>query len=94
MRTWQLQDAKARLSEVIATAKKDGPQVITQRGLKTAVLLPFEEWERTPRSTKPSLLTILQSGPRGDLPVPARSSWKMRNPAEFRFTSCGQGPIG
>lgn len=45
MGTWQLQDAKAKLSKVIATAKKQGPQIITQRGVSTAVVIPFKEWE-------------------------------------------------
>jgi len=83
MASWPLQDAKAKLSEVIATAKEHGPQIITQRGIKTAVLVPFEEWERVVQPQKRTLLEILQSGPQGDLPVPPRSSWKMRKPVKF-----------
>jgi len=65
MGTWQLQEAKARLSEVIETSKKDGPQIITQRGVKSAVVVPFAEWERRVKEEKPTLLEILQSGPEG-----------------------------
>ena len=83
MATWQLQEAKAKLSEVIDTAEKEGPQIITQRGVKTAVLVPFDEWERSQATHKPSLLEILQSGPQGDLPVPPRGSWKTRKPVKF-----------
>jgi prevent-host-death family protein len=83
MSTWPLQDAKAKLSEVIKTAKKNGPQIITQRGVKSAVVLPFEEWERTQQQNKPTLLEILRSGPEGDLPIPPRGSWKMRKPVKF-----------
>ena len=83
MSTWQLQEAKARLSEVIETAKRNGPQVITQRGIKSAVVLPFDEWERSSQAKKPTLLEILQSGPKGDLPVPPRSKWKMRKPVKL-----------
>ncbi len=83
MATWQLQDAKARLSEVIATAKVSGPQIITQRGVNTAVVVPFDDWERTNTPQQPTLLEILQSGPKGDLPIPPRSRWKMREPVEF-----------
>jgi prevent-host-death family protein len=36
MRTWQLQDAKARLSEVVKRAEKEGPQGITVHGHSTA----------------------------------------------------------
>lgn len=46
MRNWQLQEAKAKLSEVIATAKTQGPQIITQRGVNTAVIVPFDDWEK------------------------------------------------
>jgi prevent-host-death family protein len=83
MGTWPLQDAKARLSEVIKTAKKNGPQIITQRGVKSAVVLPFEEWERSQQHNKPTLLEILRSGPEGDLPIPARGSWRMRKPVKL-----------
>ena len=83
MGTWPLQDAKAKLSEVIKTAKKNGPQIITQRGVKSAVIVPFDEWERTQQVNKPSLLDILRSAPEGDLPIPQRSDWKMRKPVKF-----------
>jgi antitoxin Phd len=83
MATWQLQDAKAKLSEVIDTAKKQGPQIITQRGVKSAVVIPFDQWERQQQSTKPTLLDVLLSGPKGELPIPPRSKWKMRKPVEF-----------
>ena len=46
MQTWQLQEAKAKLSEVIEVAAKNGPQTITQRGVETAVVLSIEEWRR------------------------------------------------
>jgi prevent-host-death family protein len=83
MGSWQLQEAKAKLSEVIATAKTQGPQIITQRGVNTAVIVPFDQWEHTSQSKKLSLLEILQSGPKGDLPIPPRSRWKLRKPVEF-----------
>ena len=43
---WQLQDAKNRFSEVVALALKEGPQLITRRGEKTAVVLSYEEYEK------------------------------------------------
>ncbi len=83
MGTWQLQEAKAKLSEVIETSKKRGPQIITQRGVKSAVIVPFDEWERNREVKKRTLLEILQSGPQGDLNIPPRGSWKMRKPVKF-----------
>ena len=49
MRTWQLQEAKARLSEVIKQASKEGPQTITMRGEPTAVVISKDEYERLKR---------------------------------------------
>ncbi len=46
MSTWQLQDAKARFSELVDTAERKGPQIITRRGVDTAVLVPIAEWKR------------------------------------------------
>jgi prevent-host-death family protein len=43
---WSVADAKARLSEVIDRALSDGPQIITRKGRKTAVVVSAEEWER------------------------------------------------
>ena len=83
MATWQLQEAKAKFSEVIDAAAKKGPQIITRRGIKTAVIVPFDEWERGQATAKPTLLEILRSGPQGELPIPPRGSWKMRKPVKF-----------
>ena len=83
MASWQLQEAKARLSEVIATAKEHGPQIITQRGVNTAVIVPFDQWERKNRPQKRTLLEILQSGPKGDLPIPPRGQFSHRKPVKF-----------
>jgi prevent-host-death family protein len=46
MKTWQLQEAKARLSEVIKQASQEGPQTITMRGEPTAVVISKDEYER------------------------------------------------
>lgn len=46
MGIWQLQEAKARLSEVIKKAKEQGPQSITVHGSPTAVIISSKEYER------------------------------------------------
>jgi prevent-host-death family protein len=48
--TWQLQDAKNKLSEVISRAIKQGPQLITKHGKKTAVVLSYTEYEKLRKS--------------------------------------------
>ena len=44
--SWQLQEAKARLSELINKARAEGPQHITVRGVSTAVVLSEADYER------------------------------------------------
>lgn len=81
MATWKLQDAKARLSEVIQTASLHGPQVITQRGVETAVVVPIDEWRRTKKpKTK---LEALLGGPKFEIPLPRRGQRKRRKPVSF-----------
>jgi len=41
MASWQVQDAKARFSEFLDATLKKGPQVVTRRGVETAVLVPL-----------------------------------------------------
>lgn len=43
---WQLQDAKSKFSEVVERALTQGTQIVTRRGKKTVVILPYEEYER------------------------------------------------
>lgn len=59
MSSWQVQDAKARFSEFLDATIKKGPQVVTRRGIETAVLVPIEEWHRLQRAARPSLKTLL-----------------------------------
>ncbi len=46
MRAWQMQDAKARLSEVVKTARQQGPQDISVHGKTVAVLVSKEDFDR------------------------------------------------
>jgi prevent-host-death family protein len=45
-RTWQLGEAKHKLSRVVEDALNDGPQVITRRGVEVAVVLSYAEYQR------------------------------------------------
>jgi len=45
-RTWQLQEAKARFSELVNEVMKDGYQTITKNGHPVAVLISLEEFEK------------------------------------------------
>ena len=50
MKIWPVQAAKARFSELLETCLREGPQLVTRRGAKTAVLVPVDEWERVARA--------------------------------------------
>ncbi len=43
---WQLQEAKNRFSEVADEAIERGPQMITRRGIETAVLLSVADYRK------------------------------------------------
>ena len=45
-RVWQLQEAKNKLSKVIEEATTHGPQVITKRGVETAIVLSYAEYRQ------------------------------------------------
>lgn len=44
--TWQLQEAKNKFSEVVEAALTDGPQVITRRGVETAIVLSYADYRK------------------------------------------------
>jgi antitoxin Phd len=76
---WPVQDAKARFSELLDACVRDGPQVVTRRGEETAVLVPFDEWNRLRDTARPTLKALLlRDAPRALLPVPARGHARRR----------------
>ena len=81
MRQWQVQDAKARFSELLEASLKEGPQLVTKRGVEAAVLVPVQEWRRLQRCARPTLKELLLAGtPRGEIPVPPRGRLRRRPP--------------
>jgi prevent-host-death family protein len=45
-REWQLQEAKNKFSEVVDEALKHGPQVITKRGVETAIVISYGDYRK------------------------------------------------
>jgi antitoxin Phd len=41
---WQLQEAKAKFSELVQKAIEEGPQTVTRRGKETVVVLAADEY--------------------------------------------------
>ncbi len=62
---WALQDAKNRFSEVIQRARRDGPQTVTLRGERAAVILSAADYDALTRD-RPSIVDDLLSGPAWD----------------------------
>ena len=52
MSSWQLQDAKARLSELVKRAAQEGPQHITLHGEPAAVVLSEDDYQRLKKRPK------------------------------------------
>jgi antitoxin Phd len=44
MDAWKLQDAKARFSEVVDRALRDGPQIVTRHGEKAVVIVAYRDF--------------------------------------------------
>jgi antitoxin Phd len=82
MKSWPVQDAKARFSELLETCLREGPQLVTKRGAKAAVLVPAEEWENLSRAKQPVTLKdwLLTDFARGELNIPPRGKRRRRTP--------------
>ena len=81
MGMWQLQEAKARLSEVIKKAAKEGPQKITVHGEPTAVIISSEEYERI-KHPKGSFVKFMRSSPLYGLELHLRREQNLTREAE------------
>jgi prevent-host-death family protein len=65
---WRLQDAKARLSEVVRQAQQRGPQRVTLHGRDAVVVVRADEFDRmrSPISGR-DIVTALATSPLGDV---------------------------
>lgn len=62
MQNWQLQEAKARFSELVKRASSDGPQHITVHGEPAVVVLSEKEYNKL-RKPKGSFVVFLNRSP-------------------------------
>ncbi|MBL7161940.1 MAG: type II toxin-antitoxin system Phd/YefM family antitoxin [Anaerolineales bacterium] len=60
--TWQIQEAKNKLSEVIDRALEQGPQLITRWGKNTAVIMSYREYEKL-RASEGKLSEFFRASP-------------------------------
>jgi antitoxin Phd len=77
--TWQIQEAKARFSELLRASVEDGPQTVTRRGIPLAVLVSMEQWNALRRVGAPTLKDLLlASHARTAQLVPPRRRLRLR----------------
>ena len=69
--SWQVQEAKARFSELVQKTLDEGPQTVTRHGTAVVVVVSAEEF-RNLSEQRPGILEVLTSGPEGDLELPPR----------------------
>ncbi len=78
-KSWPVQDAKARFSEFLDACLSDGPQVVTRRGVRAAVLVPVKQWEELRDAARPSLKELLlRDKPRVEAWIPKRGRARRR----------------
>lgn len=66
MRQWALQDAKARLSEVVRLAVEHDPQEITLRGAPAVVVVSAEDYRRL-LHPRPGFVDLIRHSPLTDV---------------------------
>lgn len=62
---WPLQDAKNHFSKVVQRARTEGPQTVTLRGERAAVVLSAQDYDAL-RAGRPTLVDDLLAGPAWD----------------------------
>jgi antitoxin Phd len=79
-KSWAVQDAKARFSELLEVSLSEGPQIVTRRGIETAVLVPIEQWRRLVTAQPTLKELLLSTDARAELPLPDRGARHRRPP--------------
>lgn len=63
MKKWQIQEAKAKFSEVVREATDDGPQEITHHGEPVVVILSKALYDKLRAPKKISLVDLIGKSP-------------------------------
>jgi prevent-host-death family protein len=67
---WRLQDAKARLSEVVRQAQQRGPQRVTLHGRDAVVVIRADEFDRMQRPVSGrDIVAALAASPLADVNI-------------------------
>jgi prevent-host-death family protein len=78
---WQLQDAKARFSEVVRRAKLEGPQHVTVHGREEVVVIGADDFRKLAgERTGQALVDAMQQSPHRSTNIePSRSRMRVRD---------------
>jgi len=71
MRTWQLQEARRRFSELVSEALARGPQRVTRHGKTAVIVVSEEDWKGITRKI-PSFGRLLSECPLEPTDLPER----------------------
>ena len=83
-KAWQVHEAKARFSEFLEASVREGPQIVTKRGVEAAVLLPIEQWRKLRALAQPDLKEwLLAPEARTETLTPPRTRRRHRPPLAF-----------
>ncbi|MFD1475673.1 type II toxin-antitoxin system Phd/YefM family antitoxin [Ancylobacter polymorphus] len=77
---WPLQDAKNQFSRVVQRARSEGPQIVTLRGERAAVVLSAADYDAL-RAGRPSLVDDLLAGPAWDDELAEAASTRAKTPS-------------
>ena len=82
--TWQVREARARFSELLSASLTEGPQIVTRRGVQTAVLISIDEWRRLKKAAVPGIKELLLAPEaRSEALTPLRTDERLRPPPTF-----------
>ncbi|MCY4573012.1 MAG: type II toxin-antitoxin system Phd/YefM family antitoxin [Gemmatimonadetes bacterium] len=80
-KVWQVQEAKARFSEMLESSQDEGPQIVTKRGVETAILVRIDEWRRLRKLARRDVKALLLApGARTEALASRRTSHPRREP--------------
>ena len=80
---WPLQDAKNHFSKVVQRARSEGPQIVTLRGERAAVVVSAQDYDAL-RASRPTLVDALLAGPSWDDDLAATVTARAPSPSRHR----------
>jgi antitoxin Phd len=87
---WPVREAKARFTELLEASLREGPQIVTRRGVEVAALVSLEHWRCLRETARPTLKELLiAEAPRFEIPLPSRRRRRRSLPAPDRFEAGG-----